>query len=150
MTLIPLYRLNHQRYNLYWGVYTPEEFAQRQAALKADAARERALDARTLDQFLPGNQQSEVDHGLLGKNSSSGAFGNRVWRDARDGGEFSFILKADGSAPLILRSTYWGSDADSREFDILVGGTSVATQVLDNNKPSEFFDVDYAIPAALT
>ena len=33
VTLIPLYRLNHQRYNLYWSVYTPEEFAQRQAAI---------------------------------------------------------------------------------------------------------------------
>ena len=32
VTLIPLYRLNHQRYNLYWSVYTPEEFAQHQAA----------------------------------------------------------------------------------------------------------------------
>ena len=32
VTLIPLYRLNHQRYNLYWSVYTPEEFARRQEA----------------------------------------------------------------------------------------------------------------------
>ncbi len=32
VTLIPLYRLNHQRYNLYWSVETPEGFARRQAA----------------------------------------------------------------------------------------------------------------------
>ena len=33
VTLIPLYRLNHQRYNLYWSVYTSEEFARHQAAV---------------------------------------------------------------------------------------------------------------------
>ena len=123
VTLIPLYRLHHQRYNLYWSVFTPDEFVQHQAALEAAAAQEAALDTRTLDKFLPGNQQSEVDHAFRGKSSNSGPYLDRSWRDAHDGGEFSFILKADGSAPLTLRCTYWGGDTGGRVFDVLIDGT---------------------------
>ena len=150
VTLIPLYRLSHQRYNLYWSVYTPEEFAQRQAADAAAAAEERALDTRTVDKLLPGSQQSEVDHGLQGQNSRTGVYNGTTWRDAFDGGEFSFTFKGNLTGPLLLRCTYWGSDAGSREFDIVVDGKVVAMQVLNNDRPGQFFDVDYPLPAALT
>jgi hypothetical protein len=48
-----------------------------------------------------------------------------------------------------LHCTYWGSDG-GRVFDILVDGTKIATQKLAQNKPGEFFDVEYAIGASLT
>jgi len=46
--------------------------------------------------------------------------------------------------------TYWGSDSGGRVFDILVGGTIIATQTLTNDSPGQFFNVEYAIPWALT
>jgi len=46
--------------------------------------------------------------------------------------------------------TYWGSDSGGREFDILINGTKIATQVLNNNNPGKFFDVTYPIPQELT
>ena len=46
--------------------------------------------------------------------------------------------------------TYWGSDGGNREFDILVDGTRVATQKLQNNKPDTFYDETYSIPPELT
>ena len=143
VTLIPLYRLNHERYNLYWSVYTPEEFAQHQAA-------EAAQDALTLDRFLPGSRQSDLEHGLQSRGSHTGVLDGASWRDATDGGEFSFTLKGDPAAPLVLRCTYWGGDSGGREFDLLVNGTVVATQKLNNNKPGQFFDVDSPLPATLT
>ena len=51
---------------------------------------------------------------------------------------------------MLLVCTYWGSDAGRREFDILVAGENIATQKLEHNKPGEFFDVEYPIPAKLT
>ena len=147
VTLIPMYKLHHERYNLYWSVLTPEEYTQRQAETAADLAQERALDLRTVDRLLPGNQQSEVDHHFVGRNSRNGTFGDRSWRDAADGGDFSFTFKLDHSPCLILRCTYWGNDTGPREFDILVDGASIATQKLDNNRPGQFFDVDYPLPA---
>ena len=148
VTLLPYYQMHHQRYNVYWDVLTPEQWQQQRAALAAAEAQQQALDARTVDQFLPGNQQSEVDHHLQSQNSGTGDFNGTSWRDAPDGW-FSFVLKADPSTPLVLRCTYWGSDAGGRVFDILVEGTVIGTQTLDNTHPGQFFDVEYPIPARL-
>jgi hypothetical protein len=46
--------------------------------------------------------------------------------------------------------TYWGSDSGNRVFDIVVNGTTIATQYLTNDDPGQFFTVQYAIPSALT
>ena len=51
---------------------------------------------------------------------------------------------------MTLDVTYWGDETGPRTFDILVNGQKIATQSLDHNKPGEFFDVEYPIPAALT
>ncbi|HEX5324076.1 MAG TPA: DUF6805 domain-containing protein, partial [Capsulimonadaceae bacterium] len=148
VTLIPMFRAHHERYNVYWSVYSPDGWKQHKAELEAEAAKLRALDLRTVDQFLPGNQQSEVDHHLQSQNSNTGYF-NRNWRDASQGGWFSFTMKVDPNSPLELQCAYWGSDAGNRDFDILIDGTPIATQVLENNHPGEFFEVSYDIPPAL-
>jgi len=148
VTLLPTHLAHNQRLNTYWSVYSPEDWAQHKAELARDEAALRALDTRTLDRFLPGNQQSEVDHHLRSENSNAGAFRDGSWRDAR-GGWFEFALKTE-AGPLTLSCTYWGSDMGGRSFDILVGGTQIATQTLENNQPGELFDVLYPIPPALT
>ncbi len=149
ITLLPTHRTHNQRLNTYWSVYSPEEWAQRKAQLARDEAASRVLDARTLDRFLPGNQQSEVDHQLKSAKSNFGEFNGGNWRDASDGGWFEFTLKA-GNGPLTLVCTYWGSDVGGRRFDILVDGTQIATQTLDSNAPGKLFDVSYPLPPALT
>jgi hypothetical protein len=49
-----------------------------------------------------------------------------------------------------LACTYWGSDSGNRVFDILVNGTTIATQTLTNDDPGQFFTVQFVIPTALT
>ena len=49
-----------------------------------------------------------------------------------------------------LVTSYWGSETGPRKFDILVDGTKIGSQSLQNDKPGEFFDVTYPIPEALT
>lgn len=115
-----------------------------------DAAAQRALNARTVDRLLPGDPSSEKAHSVTGQNSHTGEFHGRSWRDAEDGGVFSFILKVSGPGPFTLCSTYWGGDVGGRVFDISLDGTKIATQTLDNTQPGEFFDVDYPVPVALT
>jgi len=147
ITLIPIYRLNHQRLNIYWSVYTPEDYKARVTDVEE---KQRALDARTSDRFLPGGQQSEVDHNLQSQGSTTGIYNGQPWRDARDGGQFSFTLKLTGEGPYTLDCTYWGSETGARVFDIAVDQTTIATQALNNNQPDEFFDVEYKIPVELT
>jgi hypothetical protein len=91
----------------------------------------------------------ELD-GLQGENSRTDEFNGKRWRDAENGGFFAFNLKVAPNTANLLMVTYWGSDAGNRRFDILVNGTHLAEQTLENNKRGEFFDVSYPIPADLT
>src|ERR1044072_5842206 len=74
----------------------------------------------------------------------------RKWRHARAGGWVSFDVRASPDTPVSVVISYWGSETGPRTFDILVAGTKIATQSLQQNKPGEFFDVTYAIPPDVT
>jgi DUF1680 family protein len=148
VTLIPYYLLNHQRYAIYWKLYTPEEWKARQTEIAAAEVRRKALEARIVDQVMPGNPQSETDHKFRGEQTNSGDFQLRQWRDAR--GWFSWQLKVLPDTPVVLRCTYWGGDSgQGREFDVLVDGHKVADETIRFAK-REFFDVECPIPAELT
>ncbi len=150
VTLVPFHRLHHQRYTVYWRTCDPATWL-REEAERAAAARERqALAARIVDEFHPGEQQSETDHALQGERTRSGEYRQRKWRDADDGGWFAFKLKVDPGQPAVLRCAYWGGESGNRVFDILVEGEKLATQTLANNKPGAFFEVEHAIPPRLT
>jgi len=85
---------------------------------------------------------------MRGESSQTGTHANRRWRDASNGW-FKYRMRVLSETPVTLHCTWWGSDND-RVFDILVDGTRIATQKLAQNKPGEFFDVDYVIPVELT
>jgi len=154
VTLVPYHKLFGERYAVYWRIRTEAQFraveAKRKAREAAEAARKKALAQRLVDQVRPGVRESEVAHKLQAKNSGSGVHLQRPWRDARNGGWFSYELGVLPDRPVVLLCTYWGSDAGGRVFDVLVDGTKIATQTLDRNRPDEFFDVACAVPAKLT
>jgi DUF1680 family protein len=148
VTLIPFYRTHHQRYSVYWPIYSPAEWVQAKDALAAAEAQRQQLESRTIDVVRPGDQQSEADHQLQGESTEAGNLGDRKWRHAVNGW-FSWNLKTAGSdTRLVLRCTYWGSD-EGRSFDILIDGQKIATETLNRNKPDEFFDREYPIPPDL-
>ena len=148
--LVPFYRAYDQHYMVYWDKFTDQQWAQKQAEYRAEQDRQKALAARTIDQFQPGEMQAERDHGFAGEKSRTGDLGGKKWRDAADGGWFSFTMKVLPDAPNDLSLTYWGSDAGDRTFEIQVDGKSIATETLVNKKPGEFLDETYAIPEGLT
>ncbi|HTE16785.1 MAG TPA: DUF6805 domain-containing protein, partial [Armatimonadota bacterium] len=88
--------------------------------------------------------------GLDEEGSRTGVFNGVRWRDAANGGYFAFDLPTELNAENALMVTYWGGDSGNRRFDVLINGVRVAEQILENNRPGEFFDVIYPIPAALT
>lgn len=129
---------------------TPAKYVERKAALQAEAARQAALDARTVDEYRPGEQQSEVDHGQKGEKTISGDWQGRKFRHAEDGGWFSFNVKVTPDQPVELVCAYWGGESGNRTFDVLVDGKVIATQTLNQDEPGEFFNKTYAIPEELT
>ena len=129
---------------------TPAKYVDGKAALQAEAARRAALDARTVDEYRPGEQQSEVDHGQKGVKTISGERQGGKYRHAEDGGWFSLNMKVTSGQPVELLCIYWGGESGNRTFDILVDGKVIATQSLQQDKPGELFDRTYAIPEELT
>ncbi|MBI5387336.1 MAG: glycoside hydrolase family 127 protein [Verrucomicrobia bacterium] len=150
VSLIPFYEMHHQRYSVYWKRLSEADWQKRKAEMAALDAQRRAYETRTVDIVQPGEQQPEIDHSQKGVHTQSGNFQERKWRDANQGGWFSYEVKVLPGQPMTLVCTYWGGDTGAREFDILVDGEKIATQKLDKNKPGDFFDASYPLPERLT
>jgi len=104
--------------------------------------------ARALDVMQLGEMQPERDHQLTSELSNALVYRGRRGRDVRSGGFLEFTLRCRAGL-LALQATYWGAER-ARDFDLLVDGQRVATQHLGNDRPGEFFAVDYPLDAALT
>jgi hypothetical protein len=145
--MIPWYEVIDQPYGVYW-VVTPEGSPKHQALQAAEQAR-REREARIYDRVEVGDETSEREHNLQGEKMGVGPYGGKHWRHAPDGW-FSWDLKVLPDQANTLVCEYWGSDVPPRTFDILVNGTLIATQSLNRDRPNEFFEVEYPLPAELT
>lgn len=151
VTLKPFYSTYYGRYTVYWDTFTPASWQAHEAEYQAGQERKRALDARTVDAVIPGEEQSGIDHKLQSEKSNTGAgpADGPNWRDASDGGWFSLDLKVQPGTPQDLICTYWGSEVGNRVFDVSIDGKIVSTQTLHEDKPGQYFDVVTPIPAEL-
>ena len=147
--LIPFYRMHHQKYMIYFDFFTTDKWAEKKAGYQAELKRMEVIAKRTIDQIAIGEMQPERDHNLSGEMTSVGDANGRKWRDASNGGWFSFEMNVSDKSPLELICTYWGSDDGNREFDLLIDGVKLATQELKRNQPDKFFDIAYPIPGEL-
>ncbi|MCS6952764.1 MAG: glycoside hydrolase family 127 protein [Bryobacterales bacterium] len=147
--LVPFYDLWDQRYTVYWHYFTPEAWKKTRAEFEQDRQRMRGWGERLTDAFHPGRIRHEREHNFRGQRSSAEELGLRRYRQAAPGGWFSFEMKVHPREPMELICRYWGDHA-GRSFDILVDDVKVASQTLERQKPGEFFEVTYSIPASLT
>ncbi|WP_111642811.1 glycoside hydrolase family 127 protein [Marinimicrobium alkaliphilum] len=144
LELIPFFRLHDSRYVVYWPFSTPNRLAELREARARDEAQRRALDARTVDQVAPGEQQPEADHYFRGERTEAGVHQGRHWRHAE--GWFSYELNDPEREARVLRITYYGLDA-GREFEILINGELLAEVALEEGYGDSFYTVDYPIPS---
>jgi len=148
LTFAPFYSQYERRSAVYFRRFTEDAWKTEEAAFLAEQARLKDISARSVDVMHLGEMQPERDHNLTSEISYPVAYRNRNGRDARSGGFFEFDMKVR-PGPLILQATYWGEER-KRQFDILVDGVKIATQVLAADYPGKFFDVEYPLPEALT
>jgi hypothetical protein len=144
--LVPFYHIQDARYMVYWPVTTPAGLAARKEELRRKDEEKRALEARTVDQVTPGEQQPESDHGFQGEQTETGTHRDRHWRHAK--GWFSYNLRNPKRNARTLRVTYAGGDKN-RQFSILVNGQPLAQVQMAGNESGDFYDVEYALPEAL-
>jgi hypothetical protein len=150
--LEPIQRIYDERYSVYFPLTTLENWETDKKKWDAADQLERNQLAMMTDEVHAGEQQSERDHNMLCYNSTNPTFTGvgLPSRQANIGGWFSYDMKSDPKDSMQLLCTYWGSDKINREFDIMIDGVVIGTQVLYENNPGNFFDVIYNIPPALT
>lgn len=147
VVLEPFYGIHDSRYMMYWLSMTPKEYRKYQVNARRDEERRLALDRRTVDAVNTGEQQPEADHFMESHSSASGNFNGEPWRDASNGGFFSYRMKTDGASDLSLRVRYWGNESGQRRFNILVDDNVLAAEDTAGKwGRNEFVEQEYQIP----
>jgi uncharacterized protein len=147
LQLIPFFRLHDSRYMLYWATSTPAQQSLLRVELaKAEEAR-LALDAITIDQVAPGEQQPESDHGFKGEGAENGIAPAGRWRHAKQW--FSYELNDPQAEARVLRLSFAKGDA-GRRFDLLVNGQLIAEiELARPDARDEIYTRDFTLPAGL-
>ncbi|MBC8054589.1 MAG: glycoside hydrolase family 127 protein [Sphingobacteriaceae bacterium] len=146
LQLVPFFQIHDSRYMLYWPVNTLEKIASSQKLIREQEGVKLSLEAATIDQVAPGEQQPESDHNFQSENSETGIFKDRHWRHAK--GWFSYDLKNPLKEAKRLRVAYYGRDSN-RNFDIYVNDFLLQTVRLDDSGKDEFIESDYQLPQEL-
>ncbi|MCC7433857.1 MAG: glycoside hydrolase family 127 protein [Methanoregulaceae archaeon] len=150
LTFRPFYAHVRNRYAVYFDDYTEAEWQKAEADFRAEEARVRDLEARTVDAMRIGEMQPERDHNLKSERNDVRAANGRSFRTPMGGGWMEFEMKVDGTAANELVITYWGNDRIRPDFEILVDGVKVADENLDGRPKNAFYDVVYPLPPTAT
>ncbi|MFV0472095.1 MAG: DUF6805 domain-containing protein, partial [Paludibacteraceae bacterium] len=149
LTFEPFFRIHDARYMMYWMTLKQSEYQHVIDSLAVIETLKLELENRTIDDVATGEQQPEVDHAMQSSNSYSGNHQNEFWRDARDGGYFSYSLATNGERNLSLFVRYWGNESGNRTFDILIDGIKLTSENISRWKISGFVNQEYPIPNSM-
>jgi DUF1680 family protein len=148
LSLQPFFEQYDRRSAVYFSRLTDQQWQIAQAAVMAEKARTRQLDAHTLDVLRFGDDRSEHEHLLQTGKSESVLYRGRNGRLARGGSTFELRMRV-GSGPQSLQVTYWGRQRDSR-FRILADGLPVGGESMDGTGPIAFVERTYELPPRVT
>ena len=115
----------------------------------ACAGRVAGSDLVVVDSVRLGEASSEKSHQMQGEKTQSGRFQGRAWRDARDGGWFSYRMQVLPDAPVALRCVYWGNNYN-RISDFFCDEKRLAAQIENFDRMNQFWTAEYPIPQAWT
>lgn len=148
--LYPFYALHQNRYGVYFDKFTQADWDKTEAEYRAEEARIKDIEARTIDQVTIGQMQPERDHNLKSEKNDVRDINGRNFRTAMRGGYFEFEMKVNPDKPNTLVMTYWGNDRLRPAFAVMVDGTELAKDELQGKPANHFFDVEYDIPVEKT
>ena len=148
--LEPFARIHDSRYIMYWMTLSEERSRRYLDSLSMVEKERLLLQARTIDFVAPGEQQPEADHKMEQSGSNTGNYLDEFWRNARNGGYFSYQLATNSETNLILMVRYWGAEKGERKFDIYVDDEKLISE--DNTgrwNQDRFVEVVYEIPPSM-
>jgi DUF1680 family protein len=150
MVFEPFYKIHDARYMMYWMALTNAGYRTYLDSIAIIEKQKLDLQKRTIDFVAPGEQQPEADHFIQKQNSNTGNQLDEFWRDARNGGYFSYQLSTRNESGLSLLVKYWGAEWGNRKFEIYIDDEKLITE--DNTgkwNRSAFQNVEYKIPDAM-
>ncbi len=150
ITLVPFYQLPRRRYEIYWDMYTPDEWKKISETVAAAQEKQKKLEAATVAFAQPGQMQTERDYNEQGEDTSPVQLEERYGR--RGTKWFSFDLPVESGHPMSVLVTFSNDARRSGSFDVLVEGQKLGTQTTEHRSPEQdihFFDVEYPVPAEL-
>ncbi|MDA3927409.1 MAG: glycoside hydrolase family 127 protein [Prolixibacteraceae bacterium] len=143
----PFARIHDSRYMMYWLNLSDDEYETVMNELAEQDKETIDLDQRTVDQIATGEQQPDTDHKVKGEETYTGVHNNEFYRDARNGGYFSYELATNGESQLELLVRYWGNEWGQRTFDIIIDNEVIATENITGKwQKDEFINIVYHIP----
>ncbi|MGQ8334943.1 beta-L-arabinofuranosidase domain-containing protein [Sunxiuqinia sp. A32] len=144
ISLIPFYQMHHQRYSVYWKIYSPNEIAFRKKVVQ--------------DEVNPALEIDEKAHNLEGEKMKTSAIkddrhfweNNRIGRFAEDGGWFSYDLKINPEFDRnYLVVTYWGGAFKNQAVEVIVNGKTIKSENLYNRWPLTYYEETYELTEEL-
>lgn len=150
LTFRPFYDHVRNRYAVYFDDFTQGEWDKAEAEFRAEEARQRDLEARTVDSMRIGEMQPERDHDLKSERNDVRQANGRSFRTPMGAGWMEFDMKVDSANDNELVFTYWGNERTRPDFEILVDGQKVADENLAGKPMNRFYDVVYALPISVT
>ena len=130
ITLGPFNKASAISYETYWDRFTPAEWQTKKEEYKIEIARQKELDARTVDLVNAGEEQNERDHNLKEENTDTRDFNDRQFRIVSTNGWFAWDLKVLPSQPQELSVAFGRGGRGPASLDILIDGTHLATEHL--------------------
>lgn len=147
LELKPFFRIHDARYMMYWRLASDAGYAQIVTGLKAEEQARIALDQRTVDLVVPGEQQPEVEHAFAGGDSYTGYEFGRPWRAANDW--FGYTLNPRGESELTLQLTHWGQAWQPRTYTVEINDTVIGTVDVSGRDGENFIEYPLTIPARI-
>ena len=136
LQLEPFFRVHDARYMMYWRVASEADYDRVVADLQTSEAARMALDQRTIDLVMPGEQQPEVEHNFTDGDSWQGSSFGRSFRAANDW--FSYELNPRGATDLALQLTHWGNAWQPVSYTVEMNGETVGTIEVSGRDGEQF------------
>ncbi len=150
IVLEPFFKIHDARYMMYWMALSKKQYGSYLDSMAFEENQRIEIQKRTIDFVAPGEQQPEVDHAMERQNSGTGNSHDQFWRDARNGGFFSYRMATNNEKNLSLIVRYWGAEWGGRKFEIYIDDQKLVSE--DNTgrwNQSRFFDIEYVIPDSM-
>jgi uncharacterized protein len=127
VNLAPFYKAYNEQYEVYWDRFTPAQWQTKQEDYQKELARQKELEARTVDYVNAGEEQNERDHNFKGEHTDTREFNDRHFRFAETNGWFAWELKVSPSQAQELSVAFGGGRGPSA-LEVFVDDTRLATE----------------------